>query len=63
MLFLNLIAVLLHFMWLLLDTKNYFKHGQDGDRSSVKLPIKWMAQESLLDGTFSEKSDVVSTTS
>ncbi len=44
-------------------TKNYFKHGQDGDRSSVKLPIKWMAQESLLDGTFSEKSDVVSTTS
>ncbi len=38
-------------------TKNYFKHG---DSSSVKLPIKWMALESLLDGTFSEKSDVVS---
>ena len=28
-------------------------------KSSVKLPVKWMALESLNDGIFSEKSDVV----
>ena len=37
---------------------NYFRQGE-GD--SVKLPFKWMALESLLDGIFSEKTDVVST--
>ena len=36
---------------------NYFRQGE-GD--SVKLPFKWMALESLLDGIFSEKTDVVS---
>ena len=38
--------------------KNYFRQGKD---SSVKLPVKWMAPESLQDGIFSEKTDVVGT--
>ena len=37
--------------------KVYFRQKEtDG----VKLPIKWMALESIEDGIFSEKSDVVS---
>ncbi len=34
--------------------KNYFR--QD---TAVKLPVKWMAPESLTDGLFAEKTDVV----
>ena len=37
--------------------RNYFRQGQG---SSVKLPVKWMAPESLQDGVFSDKTDVVS---
>ena len=37
--------------------KDYFRQQQT---SGVKLPIKWMAYESLIDGVFSEKTDVVS---
>ena len=40
--------------------KSYFR--QEGT-AGVKLPIKWMAYESLTDGIFSEKTDVVSSVS
>ena len=39
-------------------SKNYFRQ-EKGD-AEVRLPIKWMALESLQDGVFSEKTDVVS---
>ena len=38
------------------DEKNYFR----SEKESEKLPVKWMAPESLLDRKFSEFSDVVS---
>ncbi len=36
--------------------KNYFRQGE---KKGVKLPIKWMARESLHEGIFTEKTDVV----
>ena len=37
-------------------TKDYFRQDQT---ELIKLPIKWMALESLNDAKFSEKTDVV----
>ena len=37
-------------------TTGYFRQGQE---SGVRLPYKWMPAESLHDGLFTEKSDVV----
>ena len=39
-------------------TTEYFKQSKDSDEP-VKLPIKWMASESIHFGKFSEKTDVV----
>ena len=36
-------------------SKDYFRQQEEG----VKLPFKWMSPESLVDGMFSEKTDVV----
>ena len=38
------------------SSKDYFRQDKD---NAVKLPIKWLALESIHDGIFSEKSDVV----
>ena len=40
-------------------TTEYFKQERSSD-DSVKLPLKWMALESIHYGKFSEKTDVVS---
>ena len=40
--------------------RNYFRQDSSSGEA-VKLPVKWMAPESLSDGHFSEKSDVVGT--
>ena len=40
--------------------RNYFKQGQVSEEgATVKLPVRWMALESLLDSIFTEKTDVV----
>ena len=42
--------------------RNYFRQGAAGEEDGeapVKLPVRWMALESLNDGVFSEKTDVV----
>ena len=38
--------------------RNYFR--QSSQDINIKLPLKWMAPESIKLGVFSEKSDVVS---
>ena len=42
--------------------RNYFRQGKLGEEGGdqVKLPVRWMALESLNDGVFTEKTDVVS---
>ena len=45
--------------------RNYFRQatlGEEGE-APVKLPLRWMAVESLNDGVFTGKTDVVSVTS
>ena len=46
-------------------SRNYFRRRNDEDmeEGQVKLPIRWMALESLTDGIFTEKTDVVNNAS
>jgi len=41
-------------------TNTYYR--QKKSDTAVKLPVKWMPPESIVDGIFTEKSDVVSAT-
>ena len=38
-------------------TKDYFRQDKG---ETIKLPFKWLAPDSINDGVFSEKTDVVS---
>ena len=38
------------------SSKDYFRQNEE---NVIKLPVKWLALESIHDGVFSEKSDVV----
>ena len=41
---------------------NYFRQGSSSDQSvETKLPIRWMPLESIEEGLYTEKTDVVST--
>ena len=41
-------------------TRNYYRQSKSD--TTVKLPVRWMPPESIADGIFTEKSDVVSAT-
>ena len=40
--------------------RNYFHRDQSEEGSEEKVPIKWMAPESIETGIYNEKTDVVS---
>ena len=44
-------------------SRNYFRNKREGEEEETeaptKFPIRWMALESLNDGLFNEKTDVV----
>ena len=42
--------------------RSYYRQwsNTESEKTVIKLPVKWMALESLHDGLFSEKTDVVS---
>ena len=42
-------------------SKNYFRHDKNDPKAGqAKIPFKWLPLESLQEGVFNEKTDVVS---
>ena len=41
--------------------RNYFRHDKSKEGSEEKVPIRWMAPESIENGIYNEKTDVVCT--
>ena len=39
---------------------NYFRHDKSEDMSEEKVPIRWMAPESIEIGIYTQRTDVVS---
>ena len=40
--------------------RNYFRRDKSGEGSEEKVPIRWMAPESIENNIYNEKTDVVS---
>ena len=40
--------------------RNYFRHDKSEEGSEEKVPIRWMAPESIENDIYNEKTDVVS---
>ena len=40
--------------------QNYFRHEKSEEESEEKVPIRWMAPESIENDIYTERSDVVS---
>ena len=40
--------------------RNYYRHGKNGEGNSEKVPIRWMAPESIENNIYNERTDVVS---
>ena len=40
--------------------RNYYRHDKSGEGNNEKVPIRWMAPESIENGIYNERTDVVS---
>ena len=40
--------------------RNYYRHDKSGEGNNEKVPIRWMAPESIENDIYNERTDVVS---
>ena len=40
--------------------RNYYRHDKSGEGKNEKVPIRWMAPESIENDIYNERTDVVS---